>query len=80
VSASEIIRSFKQGFGRELKRGRHTTYKEIEKMVYELYGLTEEEMRIVGGLNRTYTSRHYTRPGRTNAGAGLRFLYNQVSG
>lgn len=35
----------------ELKTKIDTTDKEIDSMVYELYGLSEEEIEIVEGLN-----------------------------
>ena len=36
----------------ELKSEIEKTDKEIDRMVYELYGLTEEEIAIVEGLNK----------------------------
>ena len=40
----------------ELERKIARTDREIDALVYELYGLTEEEGRVVKGLNREWAN------------------------
>ena len=50
-SISELVNDFKSNDKNYLERKCESLDNQIDKLVYELYGLTEEEIKIVEGSN-----------------------------
>lgn len=49
MSAPATVQELVRRFNDQLEAYHSNRYTEIDKLVYELYGLTEEEVRIVEG-------------------------------